>query len=331
VNANLQTPTALPLLHHYASSPFAEKVRAILGFKGLRWGAVTQPQIMPKPDLQALTGGYRRIPVLQLGADVYCDTSLIAEVLDGLAPDPSLFPEASAAQARILAQWADHTLFWTAMNFNFQPAGASALFKDAPPDALKAFALDRKTMQSPAPRWALGDSTAAYREYLARISGLLAGRAFVCGDAPCIADFAIYHPLWFTRNLAPIAGILDTAPGVSEWLERIAGFSKTARANSEKVSAAQAHEIAFTHAPAPLGQGTGASFVDLHGVPEGSPVSIAAESFGLEPTTGILVAATANRLTIARQLSPQALPSASAVHVHFPRIGFVLKASEPTA
>ncbi len=331
MNANLQAPFALPLLHHYTSSPFAEKVRAILGFKGLRWGAVTQPQIMPKPDLQTLTGGYRRIPVLQIGADVYCDTSLIAEVIDELAPNPSLFPKSHAAQARIMAQWADHTLFWTAMNYNFQPAGANALFKDAPPDALKAFALDRKAMQGPAPRWALGDSSAAYREYLARISQLLGGQAFVCGDAPCIADFSIYHPLWFTRNLAPVAGILDTAPGVGEWLERMAGFSNTARASSEKVSAAQALEIASMHAPAALTQGTGASFVDLHGVPEGSPVSIAAESFGLELTTGILVAATTSRLTIARQVSMNATVTPSPVHVHFPRIGFVLKALEPAA
>jgi glutathione S-transferase len=329
LNANLQAPSTLPLLHHYASSPFAEKVRAILGFKGLRWGAVTQPQIMPKPELQALTGGYRRIPVLQIGADVYCDTSLIAEVIDALAPNPGLFPESHAAQARIMAQWADHTLFWTAMNFNFQPAGANAMFKDAPADALKAFAMDRRAMQGPAPRWGLGDSTAAYREYLARISELLARQPFVCGEAPCIADFSIYHPLGFTRNLAPVAAILDTAPGVGPWLERMAGFSKAARANSEKISAAQALEIALNHAPAPLAQGTGASFVDLHGLSEGRQVSIAAESFGLEPTTGILVAATATRITIARQLSTDALAGTGLVHVHFPRIGFILKALEP--
>ena len=66
------------IFHHYALSPFSEKIRRILAFKGLPWRAVDQPVMMPKPDLIALTGGYRRIPVLQIGADVYCDTALIA-------------------------------------------------------------------------------------------------------------------------------------------------------------------------------------------------------------------------------------------------------------
>ena len=69
------------ILHHYPASPFAEKIRLILGAKGLSWRSVTIPWIMPKPDLMPLTGGYRRTPVLQIGADVYCDTALIAPLL----------------------------------------------------------------------------------------------------------------------------------------------------------------------------------------------------------------------------------------------------------
>ncbi|HEX3451354.1 MAG TPA: glutathione S-transferase N-terminal domain-containing protein, partial [Isosphaeraceae bacterium] len=68
------------ILHHYPMSPFAEKIRLILGFKNLHWSSVLIPNIMPKPDLTALTGGYRKTPVLQIGADIYCDTALIAEV-----------------------------------------------------------------------------------------------------------------------------------------------------------------------------------------------------------------------------------------------------------
>lgn len=75
------------ILHQYATSPFSEKVRLLLGAKGLAWHAVEIPAILPKPDLLALTGGYRRTPVLQVGADIYCDTALICEVLDALAPD----------------------------------------------------------------------------------------------------------------------------------------------------------------------------------------------------------------------------------------------------
>ena len=70
------------ILHHYDTSPFSEKVRLLLGLRGLSWGSVIQPVIMPKPDLTPLTGGYRRIPVLQIGADVYCDTQVILAELE---------------------------------------------------------------------------------------------------------------------------------------------------------------------------------------------------------------------------------------------------------
>ena len=65
------------ILHHYALSPFSEKVRRVLAYKQIPWRAVEQPIMAPKPDLRPLTAGYRRVPVMQIGADVYCDTAVI--------------------------------------------------------------------------------------------------------------------------------------------------------------------------------------------------------------------------------------------------------------
>ncbi|MBL8511715.1 MAG: glutathione S-transferase N-terminal domain-containing protein, partial [Betaproteobacteria bacterium] len=113
------------ILHHYPASPFSEKVRLIMGYKKLAWQSVIIPNIMPKPDLQALTGGYRRTPVLQVGADIYCDTSLIVEVLEAHQPAPSLYPSPIEGLVRTLAQWADFQLFWAAMSYNLGPKGAA--------------------------------------------------------------------------------------------------------------------------------------------------------------------------------------------------------------
>ncbi len=44
-------------------------VRVAFGIKGLAWKSVIIPRILPKPDLMPLTGGYRKTPVLQIGAD----------------------------------------------------------------------------------------------------------------------------------------------------------------------------------------------------------------------------------------------------------------------
>ena len=62
------------ILHHFDQSPFSEKIRLIFGLKSIAWRSVRISRIMPRPDLMPLTGGYRRTPVMQIGADIYCDT-----------------------------------------------------------------------------------------------------------------------------------------------------------------------------------------------------------------------------------------------------------------
>ena len=128
------------ILHHYPTSPFAEKVRLILGYKKLSWKGVTIPMVMPKPDLVPLSGGYRRTPVLQIGADIYCDTPLICNVLDQLHPTPSLYGQHPKGLVRTVAQWADNIVFPAAMGYNFLPAGAAHVFANIDPEVVKAFA-----------------------------------------------------------------------------------------------------------------------------------------------------------------------------------------------
>ena len=99
------------ILHHYPASPFSEKVRLTLGLKGLAWRAVEQPTIMPKPELVPLTGGYRKIPVMQIGADVYCDSQCIVRELERRRPTPTVHPGASEATSWAFAFWSDRVLF----------------------------------------------------------------------------------------------------------------------------------------------------------------------------------------------------------------------------
>ena len=66
----LSDPTSEVIFHAYPQSPVAEKVRVAFGIKGLAWRKVEIPRLPPKPMLTALTGGYRRTPVMQIGADI---------------------------------------------------------------------------------------------------------------------------------------------------------------------------------------------------------------------------------------------------------------------
>ena len=302
------------ILHHYPMSPFSEKVRLILGHKQLAWKSVLIPSVMPKPDVVALTGGYRRTPFLQIGADIYCDTALICDVLEHRQPAPMLYPEHNKGIARVLAQWADSTLFWAAMAYTLSPKGAAALFANQP-EVGQAFAADRGAMRGGMTSLRPGDATAAYKSYLRRLANMLHEQPFLLGAAPCVADFAAYHPLWFTRVINPsMAGILEATPDVLDWMDRMATFG---HGHLAKLSSTEAIAIAAAAEPAPLHD---EAFQDEHGIPLGSRVTVAAESFGQEPTEGILRAASRTHYTLERSDE-----RAGRLHVHFPRIGFVLR------
>src|SRR5580700_10996564 len=106
------------ILHHYGTSPYSEKVRLGFGLKGLAWASVEIPIIMPKPDLVALTGGYRKTPVLQIGADIYCDSQLIMRELERRRPSPGFYP-AGRGTADALAWWAEKSMFSPAVGIVF--------------------------------------------------------------------------------------------------------------------------------------------------------------------------------------------------------------------
>jgi glutathione S-transferase len=303
------------ILHHYPTSPFAEKIRLILGYKKLAWQSVVIPTIMPKPDLTALTGGYRRTPVLQIGADIYCDTALIADVLEKIAPSPSLYPSPVNGASRIVAQWADSQVFPAAMAYNFQPAGIAQVFAGVPEEAVQAFVADRAAMRGSAPRMAIGEGTSTYKSQLRRLSDMLTEQPYLMGTVPTIADFAAYHPLWFTVERTPsLAGILEPTPLLKDWMVRM---NSIGHGIHEKMNPAQAVDVAKQAFPEDVSHW---NFVDEHGIALGSEVTITADNFGLEPTPGILVADTKTRLTLRREDE-----RAGTVHVHFPRNGFILK------
>jgi len=99
------------ILHNYPQSPVAEKVRVAFGIKGINWRNVEIPRLPPKPMLTPLTGGYRRTPVMQIGADIYCDSQCIIRELERRFPSPSFMPTTDAGLLWCLSRWTDGALF----------------------------------------------------------------------------------------------------------------------------------------------------------------------------------------------------------------------------
>ena len=301
------------ILHHYAGSPFSEKVRLVLGYKGLDWKSVTVPVMLPKPDVIALTGGYRRTPFLQIGADIYCDSALMCRVIERMAPRPTLYPAAAGGTANIVAQWADSALFWIAVPYTMQPAGVQHIFSGAPAEFLKAFGADRAAMTAGMRRATLADAGAQLLTYLDWLEQQLAdGRRFLCGDAASIADFSVAQSIWYLRRAPPVATVLGPFARLGDWYERVQAFGhgQPAQIGSEDALAIAA-----------AATGTAPTAVDVGlGFAPGEAVTVTPTDYAQDPVAGTLCGLTRNEVAIARTDA-----RAGRVVVHFPRIGFQVK------
>jgi glutathione S-transferase len=303
------------ILHHYEASPFAEKVRLLLGFKGLAWHSVRIPVVMPKPDLVALTGGYRKTPVLQIGADVYCDTALIARVLEARQPTPTLYP-AGAPLAALLAQWFDGAFFWTAVTYATQPAAIPHLFAGLPMEQVKAFGVDRAPFSAHVPKPRPADARLLLTQVLAGVEAQLAqwadGPAWLFGAEPSIADFSLAHNLWFVRRAGPFGALIDEFPRVAAWHARVLGLG---HGTMHKLSGGDAIAVAASAAGA--GALAPTTVEPGQGNEPGQAVTVAATDYGTEPSAGTLVGLDAQEIVIERRDERAGL-----VHVHFPRAGY---------
>ena len=300
------------ILHHYAISPFSEKARLVLGFKGLAWRSVNIPSVLPKPDVVALTGGYRRTPFMQIGADVYCDTALMCRVIDRLQPEPTLYPGDVAGLADIVAQWADSALFWIAAPFTMQPAGAVHLMPGSTLDTLKAFAADRAAMSPNLRRATLADGAAALNTYFARIENMLTdGRPFLLGSLPSIADFSTVQSVWFIKRAPPVATVLEPFARVQAWFERVIAFG---HGQPTPMTSAESIEVAAAGSHAAL------SFEAESGLEEGDEVTVTPTDYAHDAVAGRLVGLGPDEVVIARNDE-----RAGQLHVHFPRIAFQIK------
>ncbi|KIP89127.1 MULTISPECIES: glutathione S-transferase family protein [Pseudomonas] len=305
------------ILHHYPTSPFAEKARLLLGFKDLAWRSVQIPPLMPKPDLTALTGGYRKTPVLQIGADIYCDTALIARRLEALQPQPALLPGNLAFAIAAFAQWADSVVFQHAVSLVFQPESIAVRFAKAPPEFVQAFIADRAKLFAggQASRLPAEQAKHQWPAFMARLQAQLeaSGGDFLFGEAS-LADIAMAHPLWFLRATPVTSPLVDGYPGVAAWLDRVLA---SGHGKPEPLSSEEAIRVAREATPSPLPD---EAFTDPNGFVSGQAVAISAIDYGVDAVEGELLFAGAEELILRREDD-----RAGVVHVHFPRLGFSIK------
>ncbi len=302
-------------LHHYPASLFSEKIRLLLGHYNLTWQSVEISSIMPRPLLMPLSGGYRRTPVLQIGANVYSDTKIICKALARHVGDDALYRHGFAAHRA--ADWADSQLFRVTVALNFRPEASVAMMGQFSEEEAAAFAKDRAELSGDQPIASLSPAAAmAYLEHaLAELEVSLArSGAYLFGDEPSIADFSVFHNLWFLRNNPVNAPLLDAYAQVQAWCARMRAMGhgdvvvSDGQAALDAAKANTPTDYVLTPTPTCAFQ-------------PGDSVSVTPVDYGCIPVSGTFVGASHDEVVIRRETA-----ETGAVYNHFPQAGFELSA-----
>ncbi|MDD9878335.1 MAG: glutathione S-transferase family protein [Magnetovibrio sp.] len=300
------------ILHHYWPSPVSEKVRVVLGIKGLSWRSVEIPRLPPKPDLMPLTGGYRLTPVMQIGADIFCDSLSIIRELQRRHPEPTLYPGGAQGMPWAVAQWTDTKLFQNVIQVVFadsretMPEGfwvdRGGLYFGAGYDG---DAIEAARVQN------LVDIRAQFGFVDARVGE---GRDFLLGAEPGLPDALAYYLVWFFRGrYSGGPDFLRQFPSLLAWEGRMQALG---HGSHEDMSAEDALEIARAAEPAAE---TAADPDDPTGLQPGDAVEVVAGAGGAA-VAGEVVSLSRDHITIRRED-----PRVGAVCVHFPRIGYAVR------
>jgi glutathione S-transferase len=305
--------TALPIiLHHFDESPFSEKVRLVFGLKNIAWSSVRISRIMPRPDLMPMTGGYRRTPVLQIGADIYCDTQAILRELERRFPEPTLFPAGFDGVASATAMWTDRTFFQSTVNLVF-----GSLADKVPPDfiadreKLRGARFDVAAMAAAIPQ--MRDQFRAHVQWMEAQLG--DGRSWMCGDKPGLCDINAYMNVWYLRANLPgeAERLLAEFTRTRAWETRMRAVGHGRRG---EMSTAAALDIAAGATPRTA---VLADPGDPNGRKPGDRVEVMPDDYGRIKVSGEIVALSSDHIAIRRHD-----PRAGEVVVHFPRAGFLV-------
>ena len=266
--------------------------------------------------LTKLTGGYRRTPVMQIGADIYCDTQCILQELERRFPSPTFFPTKDAGLIWTLSRWTDGGLFDLTVKIVLGSAG-----DDLPQD----FAEDRGRLYL-GTDWAAGLKAA--NEALPHLASQMRGplhwlndqlsddRTYLLGEKPAAIDAQFYHLIWFLRGRWKQGpAFLAEFPHLVRWEDNV---RQIGHGQMSEFSPEDAILYASKSTPDALEL---VNDNDPQGLVPGTSVSVSPDLDGGEqPVEGELVAADHERIIVRRNE-----PDVGDLHIHFPRIGYRVK------
>ena len=256
--------------------------------------------------------GYRRIPVLQIGAHFYCDSTLAFNVLAEVS-DRLTWAGGLSATEELLRQDAEEQIFFAVIAAASPTSVLRFLAQDLGLFGMFRFLKDRARMMKDSTLEKISQpvATRLIKDFLEQLNSLLRLEQFLSGAHVGYLDLCCYHPLWMASLISREARSAFP-PLVRAWMQRIAALG---HGRSMLVSQHQIHDMVI-----------GDGFQDLIGevtgpFRPGSLVSVRPTDYARDSTVGHLVVMDEHQCVIKRNLQ-----SGAVVFLHFPIIGFEVAA-----
>ena len=301
------------IFHHKKVSPYSEKIRLMLGHTNLQWRSVQAPLTPPRPSIDPLVGGYRRIPVAQIDADIFCDTRIIATEIADLSNNALLNPFNQTEEQWLWSEYIETEIFQIGLNSLDFLGLIRALFTQIPLGQLPRYLMDEKhlvTHANPKVKAALPSrpkSKQLWLVYLDRLENQLQ-QDYFAGSKPGYLDFCTVHLIWF--RMAMERRLLKGRPTLETWYHKMLSLS---HGNAVEISPTQAIDAAKAAAPRPIPT----SMTQSRRI--GRLVSVTTTDIFLGSTQGKLVGENDERWILARDTKEAGL-----VHIHFPKATYQL-------
>lgn len=285
-------------------SPYSEKLRLTMGLLKMRWRSAQVAAYPPREALAALVGGYRRIPVLQIGAHIYCDTRLAFAALMGTESDYLRLSDRDEA----LRQWAEQEVFFAVIAAASPYRAVRLLAQELGVRGLMRFTRDRIAMTRGATIVQPDGNTARgiLSSFVSHLAERLQDDGCLSGPDVGYLDLCCFHPLWMACQID--SRIKATWPiAVHSWFETIQslGHGEVVPATPEAIADAIDQQAGF------YGGDIEPPFLGAEWV------TMRPTDYARDESCGVLVLLDKWRAVLKREL-----PDGGIVYLHFPRCGF---------
>jgi len=207
-------------LYRFEYSCYARKAQMALDLVGARYEVVDVP-FGDRSELVQTTGGYVQVPVL-VGDDgtVIVDSRRICEALLERPGGDRLAPAPWQAAVWAYADWCDGPL--EDVVFRLASPGVRRRFARAVDRALYTFIKERKYGTGCVEEWerSASELTRRAQRMLAPTAATLARQPYIVGDAPTLADAALYGQCAMLAVAEP-ALPQALAASLGPWMQRL--------------------------------------------------------------------------------------------------------------